>query len=65
MPTARSRLEGVIVNDPSHPAIREFILKVERVLEEADKEPSVKKDVASLCIIHLEMTVLKQTLFAG
>ena len=65
MSNARTKLEGAITNDPEHPAIREFITKVELVLEAANKQANIKGDVAALCVIHLEMTILKRTMFSG
>lgn len=65
MPTAKTNLDGAIVNDPSHPAFREFVIQCELILEEANKKADIKSDVVALCLIQLEMMKLKRTIFGG
>lgn len=62
MPTARNNLEALLVNDPEHPAIREFILTTKSILDAADRTRNVKSDVAALLLIKSEMESLAKRL---
>ncbi len=65
MATARNNLEAQLVNDPSHPAVRNFILKTKDIMEAADKQVSVKSDLTALVLIKLALMELEQVLANG
>lgn len=62
MATARSTLEALLVNDPEHPAIREFVIKAQEILAIAAKEDSTVTDAAALHLIRHEMGSLEKRL---
>jgi hypothetical protein len=64
MAVAKSTLEALLVNDPGHPAIRNFICEVQAIINIADRTEDIKVDVAAFFVIKYELKKLKEALLA-
>ena len=68
MAKAMTRLHALVVNDPSHPAVLEFMGRLSAVIATntaLGKGRSVKTDVATLICIEIMVEELEQRLMMG